>query len=63
MFPTPVESMPQIIKAVLKAKGGPTRYYLGVPNKEASECVYISDARMAVISAGAADDPRGRWVG
>ncbi len=33
-----VESMPRIIKAVLKAKGGPTRYYQGVPNKVASEC-------------------------
>ncbi len=36
-----VESMPQRIKAVLKAKGGPTRYYQSVPNKVASECVYI----------------------
>ncbi len=30
--------MPQRIKAVLKAKGGPTRYQQGVPNKVASEC-------------------------
>ncbi len=34
-----VESMPQIIKAVLKAKGGPTQYQQGVPNKVASECM------------------------
>ncbi len=33
-----VESMPQRIKAVLKAKGGPTRLQ-GVPNKVASECI------------------------
>ncbi len=36
-----VESMPRRIKAVLKAKGGLTRYLQGVPNKVASECVYI----------------------
>ncbi len=36
-----VESMPRKIKAVLKAKGGPTRYQQGVPNKVASECVCI----------------------
>ncbi len=35
-----VESMPQWIKAVLKAKAGPTRYLQGVPNKMASECIY-----------------------
>ncbi len=28
-----VESMPRRIKAALKAKGGPTRYWPGVPNK------------------------------
>ncbi len=33
-----VESMPQRIKATLKAKGGPTQYKQGVPNKVASEC-------------------------
>ncbi|MEQ2210663.1 hypothetical protein XENOCAPTIV_017390 [Xenoophorus captivus] len=32
-----VESMPQRIKAVLKAKGGPTRYLQGIPNKMAGE--------------------------
>ncbi len=36
-----VESMPRRIKAVLKTKVGPTRYQQGVPNKVASECVYI----------------------
>ncbi len=35
-----VESMPQRIKAVLKAKGRPTRYKQGVPSKAASECIY-----------------------
>ncbi len=35
-----VESMPRRIKAVLNAKGGPTRYWQGVPNKVASECIY-----------------------
>lgn len=33
-----VKSMLQIIKAVLRAKGGPTRYELGGPNKVAGEC-------------------------
>ncbi len=36
-----VESMPRIIKAVLKEKGGPTRYQQGVTNKVASECIHI----------------------
>ncbi len=36
-----VESMPRRIKAVRKAKWGPTLYLQGVPNKVASECVYI----------------------
>ncbi len=35
-----IESMQRMIKAVLKAKGGPTRFY-PVPNKVASECIYI----------------------
>ncbi len=34
-----VETMPQRIKAVLKANGGPTRYGQGVPNKVANECI------------------------
>ncbi len=29
------------IKAVLKAKGGPTGYYQGVPNRVASECICV----------------------
>ncbi len=33
-----VESLPQRIKAVLKAKGHPTQYLQGVPNEVASEC-------------------------
>ncbi len=36
-----VESMPRIIKAVLKAKEGPTQYLQGVPNKVASECIRV----------------------
>ncbi len=34
-----VESMPRRIKAVLKAKGGPSKQ--GVPNKVASECISL----------------------
>ncbi len=33
--------MPRRIKAVLKAKGAPTRYLQGVPNKVASDYLYI----------------------
>ncbi len=40
-FQNLVESMLRSIKAVLEAKGGPTRYLQGVPNKVASECVHI----------------------
>ncbi len=36
-----VESMPRRFKAVLKAKGGPIPYLQGVPNKVASECIYL----------------------
>ncbi len=36
-----VESMPWRIKALLKAKGGPTRHWQGVPNKVASECMCV----------------------
>ncbi len=36
-----VKSMPHRIKAVLKTKGGPTRYSQSLPDNVASECVYI----------------------
>ncbi len=36
-----VAYMPRRIKAVLKAKGGPTRYYQGVANRVAGECILI----------------------
>lgn len=40
MFPTPgVESIPQRIKAGLKAKWGPTFYEHGAPHNVAGECV------------------------
>ncbi len=42
-----IESIPQRIKAVLKAKGGPTEYKQGVPNKVASESIFHD--RQAVI--------------
>ncbi len=35
-----VESMPRRIWAVMRTKGGPTRYKQGVPNKVDSECIY-----------------------
>ncbi len=35
-----VESMPRIIKSVLKAKRGPNWYLQGVPNIVASECIW-----------------------
>ncbi len=48
-----VESMQQRNKAVLKAKGGPTRYKQGVPNKVDSECmclyIYIYSIYYTVI--------------
>jgi len=31
--------MPRRIKAVLKAKGGQTQYYYGVPNNPLGECI------------------------
>ncbi len=37
-----VKSMPRRIKAVLKAKGGPTRYQQGVLNKVACECTLLA---------------------
>jgi len=37
-FQNLVESMPQRMNAVLKAKGGPTRNKQGLHNKVASEC-------------------------
>ena len=40
-----VESMLPRIEAVLKAKGGPTRYEHGVPNKVAGECMYICSSK------------------
>ncbi len=40
-----VESMPQRIKAVLKAKAGPTGYKQGVPNKVASECIFLCNIK------------------
>ncbi len=34
-------SLRGVLKAVLKAKGGPTQYLQGVPNQVASECVCV----------------------
>jgi len=36
-----VESMPRRNKAVLKAKGGQTQYYNGVPNNSLGECIIL----------------------
>ncbi len=45
-----VESMRQRIKAVLKTKGGPTRYLQGAPNKVVSECTIASNWNHGGIS-------------
>ncbi len=47
----PVDSMPQRIKAVLKAKGGPTLYKQGVPNKVACVCVCVHACVRASVRA------------
>ncbi len=44
-----VESMPRRIKAVLKAKRGPTQYSQGVPNKVASECMSFMWTQFIVL--------------
>lgn len=36
-----VESMPRIIRAVLRVKGGQTLYYQGVPNKVSGACICL----------------------
>ena len=36
-----VESVPQTIKAVLRAKGGPTWYWQGIHNTVTSECMSV----------------------
>lgn len=44
-----LESVPEGIKAVLKAKGGPTEYRQGVPDKVANDCV---KSMIAVLNPG-----------
>ncbi|MED6263879.1 hypothetical protein CHARACLAT_009129 [Characodon lateralis] len=41
--------MPRRIKAVLKAKGGPTRYWQGVPNKVADELTVLVFHKFTVL--------------
>ena len=41
-FQNLVEAMPLGIMAVLKAKGGPTQYYQGVPIKVTDDCIFIT---------------------
>jgi len=45
-----VESIPRIIKPVLKAKGGQTKYYYGVHNKPLDECVCCDSCLLFPLS-------------
>ncbi len=49
-FQNLVESMPQRIKAVLKAKRSPTQYLQSVPYKVASECICTVCANLHCVS-------------
>ncbi len=57
-----VESMPWKIKAVLRAKGGPTQYLQGVPNKVVGECTFASNWNHGGISCDVMSTSQGTYV-